>query len=78
MTDKSIFKIAVVEFLIVTSTLAVVLVLARLFQATLGSNTGGVSAVAGGASFRFIRWVSVGIVVSIILIYRILNPRKLR
>jgi len=78
MTDKSIFKIAVVGFLIITSTLAVILVLAGVLQATLGSNTGGISAVAGGVSFRFIRWMSVGILLWIILIYRLVSRRRLR
>jgi hypothetical protein len=78
MTDKTIFKIAVVGFLIITSTLAVMLVLAGVLQATFGCNTGGISAVAGGVSFRFTRWMSVGIVISIILIYRIVSRRRLR
>jgi len=78
MTDKSIFKIVVVGFLVITSTLAAILVVAGVLQATLGSNTGGISAVAGGVSFRFIRWMSVGIVLSIILIYRIVIRRRLR
>ena len=78
MTDKTIFKIAVFGFLIITSILAVMLVLVGVLQATLGSNTGGISAVAGGVSFRFIRWMSLGIVLSIILIYRIVSRRRLR
>jgi hypothetical protein len=78
MTDKSIFKIAVFGFLIINSILAVMLVLGGALRATLGSNTGGISAVAGGISFRFMRWVSVGIVVSIVLIYRIVSRRRLR
>jgi uncharacterized BrkB/YihY/UPF0761 family membrane protein len=78
MTDKTIFKIAVFGFLIITSILAVMLVLVGVLQATLGSNTGGISAAAGGVSFRFIRWMSVGIVLSIILIYRIVSRRRLR
>jgi hypothetical protein len=78
MTDKSIFKIAVFSFLVITSTLAVTLVLAGVLRSTLGSNTGGISAGAGGISFRFIRWVGVGIVVSIVLIYRIVSRRRLR
>jgi uncharacterized BrkB/YihY/UPF0761 family membrane protein len=78
MTEKSIFKIAVVGFLIITSTLAGILVLAGVLQATLGNNTAGTFALAGGVSFRFIRWMSVGIVLSIILIYRIVSRRRLR
>jgi uncharacterized BrkB/YihY/UPF0761 family membrane protein len=78
MTDKTIFKIAVFGFLIITSILAAMLVLVGVLQATLGSNTGGISAAAGGVSFRFIRWMSVGIVLSIILIYRIVSRRRLR
>jgi len=78
MTDKSIFKIAVVGFLIITPTLAAILVLAGVFQATLGSNTGGISAAAGGVSFRFVRWMSVGIVLFIILTYRIVSRRRLK
>jgi hypothetical protein len=78
MTDKNLFKIAVVGFLIITSTLAVILVLAGVLHATIGSNTGGISAVAGGVSFRFTRWMSVGIVVSLILLYRVLSRRRLR
>jgi hypothetical protein len=78
MTDKTIFKIAVVGFLVITSSLGAILVLAGVLQATLGSNTGGISAVAGGVSFRFTRWMSVGIVISIILIYSILRRRRLR
>ena len=78
MTDKTIFKIAVGGFLVITSILAVMLVLAGVLQMTLGSNTGGIFAVAGGVSFRFVRWVSVGMVVSIILIYRFASRRRLR
>ncbi len=65
-------------FLVITSTLAGILVLAGVFQPTLGSNTGGISAAAGGVSFRFVRWMSVGIVLSIILIYHIVSRRRLR
>ena len=78
MTEKTIFKIAVVGFLVITSTLEAILVVAGVLQATLGGNTGGISAVAGGVSFRFIRWMSLGIVLSIILIYRIVSCRRLR
>ncbi len=78
MTDKTIFKIAVGGFLVITSILAVTLVLAGVLQITLGSNTGGHFAVAGGVSFRFVRWVSVGIVISIILIYHFASRRRLR
>ena len=78
MTDKSIFKIAVVGFLIITSTLAVLLVLAGVLGATVGSNTGGIFALTGGVSFSFTRWMCVGIVVSLILIYRIVRRRRLR
>jgi hypothetical protein len=78
MTDKTIFKIAMFGFLIITSTLAVMLVLAGVLQATLGINAGGIFAAAGGVSFSFVRWMSVGVVLAIILIYRIVSRRRFR
>ncbi len=78
MTDKSIFKIAVLGCFIVTSILTVIFVLAGVFQSTSVSDTAGVFAVGGGVSLRFGRGMIIGIAISIVLTYLIVSRKRLK
>ena len=83
MTDKSIFKVVVLAFFI-TFTLAAtgffIAALRRIPGTGAGTGTvGGISAVAGGASYSVIRLSLVGIAVGVVVItYLVLIWRKLK
>ena len=82
MTDKSIFKVVVLAFFI-TFTLAATgffIAALRRIPGTGGTGTvGGISAVAGGASYSVIRLSLVGIAVGVVVItYLVLIWRKLK
>ena len=83
MTDKSIFKVVVLAFFITFTLAAIGFFIAALRRIPgTGAGTGpvgGISAVAGGASYSVIRLSLVGIAVGVVVItYLVLIWRKLK
>ncbi len=78
MTDKSIFKFAVLAFFI-TFTLAAIGLFIPAFRRISGTGTAGITVVAGGVSESFIRLMLVAIAVgAVVITYLVVTWRKLK